>query len=77
MDVHIVKMYKDRVSTKRSKLFFYQWKITQIIDESVAISLEDQFNNYIHVHCENPHDKVLRSLFIYSMEEPSLEIQCS
>ena len=56
--------------------FSFSWKITQIIDESVAISLEDQFNNYIHVHCENPHDKVLRSLFIYSMEEPSLEIQC-
>ena len=58
-------------------LFSFSWKITQIIDESVAISLEDQFNIYIHVLCENPHDKVLRFLFIYSMEEPSLEIQCS
>ena len=57
--------------------FSVSCKITQIIYKSVAISLEDQFNNYIHVHCENPHDKVLCSLFIYSMEEPSLEIQCS
>jgi hypothetical protein len=40
--------------------FSVSCKITQIIDESVAISLEDQFNIYIHVLCENPHDKVLR-----------------
>ena len=56
--------------------FSFSWKITQIMDESVAISLEDQFNNYIHVHCENPTTKVLCSLFIYPMEEPSFEIQC-
>ena len=37
--------------------FSFSCKISQIIAESVAISIEDQFNNYIHVHCENPTTK--------------------
>lgn len=41
----------------------FSWKITQIIDEGVAMSFKNQFNNYIH--CKKNHAKVLRCLFIF------------
>ena len=33
----------------------FSWKMTQIIDEGVAMSFKNQFNNYIH--CKKPTPK--------------------
>jgi hypothetical protein len=38
MDFHIVKMYKDKVSTKMSKIFFYQC-VTQVFLTFTSLSL--------------------------------------
>ena len=53
----------------------FSWKITQIIDEGVAMSFKNQFNNYIH--CKKKPRQSPSLPFYFPMEVQSLEIPCS
>jgi hypothetical protein len=58
MDFHIVKMYKDKVSTKMSKIFFYHGGLNQILKRQTS-----------RFHCGSKFPAVTITVFTTILEQ--------
>jgi hypothetical protein len=63
MDFHIVKMYKDKVSTKMSNIFFYQC-VTKSVFQIYFTECGAALTTVLSENCENRNDPDLVQAFL-------------